>query len=105
MSSFCTSYSHFFSKKNQHICVSLDVNINELLTNNIVSFEQLGQNHHLSKFLVFIFCNISGSGDEGSDQEREWEEQQILKGVSGIQQVIIIVSTFISYLSCRANRV
>ena len=29
-----------------------------------------------------------GSGDEGSDQEREWEEQQIKKGVSGIQQVI-----------------
>ena len=32
----------FFSKKFQHICVSLDVNFNELLTNNIVSFEQLG---------------------------------------------------------------
>ena len=42
MSSFCSkSYSHFFSKKFQHICVSLDVNFNELLT-NIVSFEQLG---------------------------------------------------------------
>ena len=35
-------YSHFFSKKNQHICVSLDVNFNESLTNDIVSFEQLG---------------------------------------------------------------
>ena len=32
----------FFSKKFQHICVSLDVNFNESLTNNIVSFEQLG---------------------------------------------------------------
>ena len=43
MSSFCTkSYSHFFSKKFQHICVSLDVNFNESLTNDIVSFEQLG---------------------------------------------------------------
>ena len=40
MSSFC--YSHFFSKKFQHICISLDVNFNELLTNDIVSFEQLG---------------------------------------------------------------
>ena len=38
----CKSYSHFFSKKFQHICVSLDVNFNELLTNDIVSFEQLG---------------------------------------------------------------
>ena len=39
MSSF---YSHFFSKKFQHICVSFNVNINESLTNDIVSFEQLG---------------------------------------------------------------
>ena len=37
-----SSYSHFFSKKFQHICVSLDVNFNESLTNDIVSFEQLG---------------------------------------------------------------
>ena len=36
------NYSHFFSKKFQHICVSLDVNFNESLTNDIVSFEQLG---------------------------------------------------------------
>ena len=36
------SYSHFFSKKFQHICVSLDVNFDESLTNNVVSFEQLG---------------------------------------------------------------
>ena len=37
-------YSHFFSKKFQHtcICVSLDVNFNESLTNDIISFEQLG---------------------------------------------------------------
>ena len=32
----------FFSKTFQHICVSLDVNFNESLTNDIVSFEQLG---------------------------------------------------------------
>ena len=32
----------FFSKKFQHICVSLDVNFNKSLTNDIVSFEQLG---------------------------------------------------------------
>ena len=32
----------FFSKKFQHICVSLDVNFNESLTNDVVSFEQLG---------------------------------------------------------------
>ena len=32
----------FFRKIFQHICVSLDVNFNESLTNDIVSFEQLG---------------------------------------------------------------
>ena len=47
MSSFCTakeckSYSHFFSKNFQSICVSLDVNFNKSLTNDVVSFEQLG---------------------------------------------------------------
>ena len=35
----CKSYSHFFSKQFQHICVPLDVNFNESLTNDIVSFE------------------------------------------------------------------
>ena len=38
----CKSCSHFFNKKFQHICVSLDVNFNESLTNDVVSFEQLG---------------------------------------------------------------
>ena len=35
--------THIFSaKKLQHICVSLIVNFNESLTNDVVSFEQLG---------------------------------------------------------------
>ena len=34
--------SIFFSKTFQHIYVSLDVNFNESLTNDVVSFEQLG---------------------------------------------------------------
>ena len=41
----CKSYSHFFSKKFQHICISLNVNFNDSLTNIIVSFEQLGPDH------------------------------------------------------------
>ena len=32
----------FFQQKFQHVCVSLDVNFNKSLTNDIVSFEQLG---------------------------------------------------------------
>ena len=44
MSSFCSAKAtHIFSaKKFQHICISLDVNFNESLTNDVVSFEQLG---------------------------------------------------------------
>ena len=44
MQAACKSYSHsqFFSKKFQHICLSLDVNFNESLTDDVVSFEQLG---------------------------------------------------------------
>ena len=44
MSSFCTAKAThiFFSKKNQHTCVSFDVNFNESLTNDVVSFEQVG---------------------------------------------------------------
>ena len=48
MSSFCTAKAtHFFSKKFQHICVSLDLNFKELLTNDVVSFEQLGPGGHV----------------------------------------------------------
>ena len=52
MISFCTAKAtHIFSakkkkKKNQHICVSLDVNFNESLINDIVSFEKLGPGLH-----------------------------------------------------------
>ena len=51
----CKSYSHFFSKNLQHICVSLDVNFNESLTNVIVSFEQLGP------VLFHYKCILSGA--------------------------------------------
>ena len=44
----------FFSKKFQHICVSLDVNFNESLTNDIVSFEQLGPGIWQIHLLQFV---------------------------------------------------
>ena len=50
----CKSYSHFFSKKNQHICVSLDVNFNESLTNDMVSFEQPGPVFKLFRFTLLV---------------------------------------------------
>ena len=56
-----SSFSHFFSKKFHHICVSLDVNFNESLTNDVASFEQLGpdiavQVHRFE--WTFIICII-----------------------------------------------
>ena len=42
----------FFSKKFQHIFVSLGVNFNESLTNDVVSFEQLGPG--LSQFVLVL---------------------------------------------------
>ena len=50
----CKSYSHFFSKKFQHIYVSLNVNFNESLTNDVVSFEQLGPVYHITFKLYFM---------------------------------------------------
>ena len=58
----CKSYSHFISKKIQHICVSLDVNFNESLTNDIVSFEQLGPDY------IALTCLILLQDTEGSDE-------------------------------------
>ena len=43
----------FFSKKFQHICVSLNVNFNESLTNDIVSFERLGPVYIKEVILAF----------------------------------------------------
>ena len=59
----CKSYSHFFSKKYQNICVSLDVNFNESLTNDIVSFEQLGPVLQKS-YVVSIHEKCIGASDE-----------------------------------------
>ena len=43
VSSFCIAKAtHIFSAKNFSIFLSLDVNFKELLTNDVVSFEQLG---------------------------------------------------------------
>ena len=57
----CKSYSHFLSKKFQHICISLNVNFNESLTNDVVSFEQLGPDKALvlAKSLTVLFLHIS----------------------------------------------
>ena len=61
----CKSYSHFFSKKFQNICVSLDVNFNKSLTNDVVSFEQLGPELFGigSRLWVIMLDGLSGDQD------------------------------------------
>ena len=51
------------SKKFQHICLSLDVNFNESLTNDAVSFEQLGPGKYLvlHKKLLLVVLGIHKS--------------------------------------------
>ena len=62
MSSFCTAKAtHIFQQKYQHICVSLDVNFNESLTNDIASFEQLGPGVRVADSVVYdhsAFCIV-----------------------------------------------
>ena len=53
-----SSFSHFFSKKFQHICVSLDLNFNESLTNDIVSFEQLGPACHVKLQVTYLYSTV-----------------------------------------------
>ena len=47
VSSFCKSFSHFFSKNISVYAVFDDQNFNDTLSNNTVSFEQLGPGFHL----------------------------------------------------------
>ena len=45
----------FFQQNFQHICASLDMNFNESLANNIISFEQLGPDVFISPKLLIFF--------------------------------------------------
>ena len=54
----------FFSKNFQRICVSLSVNFKESLTNDIVSFEQLGPDLY---FAVFICTEDTFSLEEADN--------------------------------------
>ena len=53
VSSFCKckSYSHFFSKNIIVYSIFNDQNFNDTLTNDIISFEQLGPGLYLSYFM------------------------------------------------------
>ena len=83
----CKSYSHSFSKKFQHICVSFDVNFNESLTNDIVSFEQLGP-----VFLVKNSKKFSGLNSDDSFTMADSNLYSLGMGWSGVVKVSSIVS-------------
>ena len=57
----------FFQQKFQHTCVSLDANFYESLTNNIVSFEQLGP----GVVMLYDISNLSVYIDSHSSDRHE----------------------------------
>ena len=58
MSSFCKCkiYSHFFSKNISIYAIFNDQSFNNMLTNNTVSFEQLGPDKYFFLFLYKSIC-------------------------------------------------
>ena len=60
MSSFCSAKAtHIFSAKHFSIfAVSLAVNFNESLTNDVVSFEQLGPDISTDLFCLFVCVEV-----------------------------------------------
>ena len=66
MSSFCKckSYSHFFTKNNSIYAIFNDQSFNDTLTNDIVSFEQLGLESSLEAYHEEYFFHISDSNGQ-----------------------------------------
>ena len=48
----CKSYSHFFSKNISVYAIFTDQSFNNMFTNDIVSFEQLGPDKYFLYFLI-----------------------------------------------------
>ena len=64
MSSFCKSYSQFFSKNISIHALFNDQSFNDTLTNDIVSFEQLSRPELLNgKRAVIAYANSNASGE------------------------------------------
>ena len=59
MSRFYKCYSYFFSKNISPYAIFKDQNFNNTLTNNIVSFEQLGPGVLLKRSKLAKFCHDS----------------------------------------------
>ena len=86
----CKSYSHFFSKKFQHICISLDVNFNKSWTNDVVSFEQLGPK------VQMMLCTCGG-----------WSESAYFADIWGtilFDAADIMIKGAISVMNCNERK-
>ena len=74
-------YSHFSAKNFQYICISLDVNFNELLTNDAVSFDWLSWGLTTRQPLWVILCRLPEKGRKKIEEiveemkERDREER------------------------------
>ena len=99
----CKSYSHFFSKKFQHICVSLDVNFNESLTNNIVSFEQLGPEFHYIAFNIWTISqkNLSRKNKDKQDQATHLYRLPVL--CTSVSSQLVYTVLFLCALTLKAS--
>ena len=62
----------FFQQKNQHICVSLEVNFNESLTNDVVSFEQLGPGPQWAQPQTLTVRRRPCDTDWGESRHLDW---------------------------------
>ena len=60
MSSFCKckSYSHFFSKNISLYAIFYEQSFNDTLTNDVVSFEQLGPDIFLISSRTYMVCVV-----------------------------------------------
>ena len=91
----CRSYSHFFSKKFQHICISLDVNFNESLTNDIVSFKQLGPALSCLKFFNSQ-CYISSQKHVVKRHFKEYLQYMFLRRNKKISMLFVLITIALS---------
>ena len=98
MSSFCTTHI-FFSKKFQNICVSLDVNFNESLTNVVVSFEQLGP------VLVHILLTLSDNCPSFLNQQEENDRNDFTINLHGsyVAELRFKPANLASVVRCASN--
>ena len=104
----CKSYSHFFSKKFQHICISLDVNFNESLTNDVVSFEQLGPRYVKTLTDSFSQSEKAFSGSSITifhNASLDWIHVVDLRNRSTLAVICCVIINHCLEVSCKVDEI